>query len=289
MRIGHLVLCTLVAATAAAGLLGDASRADGARRPQPPRQLLVEVTFSLQYSNHWWTASGRREAACDPWREDEGTNDVWAQNLGAAARPRAVKPLRGQVTFGRATAQIAPGVASSWALVNVVGDATGAIRRHWEQDGGPQSSPCGGRAVQPFERLPDDCSRFSTSTRAATIRAEFRKESSDFFQLTHAVPRGKPVVAVSVPLGNGAWRLPFTTCKTTMFAPEIIGNLGLPVRSKDIRALRTLGLGRTYRLSWEGAKKVAGDCDRASPNDARSGCEFEVRGWIDLRRVRTFG
>jgi hypothetical protein len=76
MRIGHLVLCTLVAATAAAGLLGDASRADGARRPQPPRQLLVEVTFSLQYSNHWWTASGRREAACDPWREDEGTNDV---------------------------------------------------------------------------------------------------------------------------------------------------------------------------------------------------------------------
>ena len=96
-------------------------------------------------------------------------------------------------------------------------------------------------------------------------------------------------MAVSVPLGNGAWRLPFTTCKTTTFAPEIIGTSGCRVRSKDIRALRTLGLGRTYRLSWEGAKKVAGDCDRVSPNDARNGCEFEVRGWIDIRHVRTFG
>ena len=70
--------------------------------------------------------------------------------------------------------------------------------------------------------------------------------------------------------------------------PEIVGNLGLPVRW-DIRAFRTLGLGGTYRLSWNGAKKVAGDCDRVSPNDARNGCEFEVRGWIDIRHVRTFG
>jgi hypothetical protein len=192
------------------------------------------------------------------------------------------------VTFGRATAQIAPGVASSWALVNVVGDATGAIRRHWEQDGGPQSSPCGGRPVQPFERLPDDCSRFSTATRAATIRAEFRKDSSDLFQLTHAVPRGKPVVAVSVPLGNGAWRLPFTACKTTMVAPEIVGNSGCRSgRRTSGRSERSASDGRT---GWLGGREEGRrDCDRASPNDARNGCEFEVRGWIDLRRVRTFG
>jgi hypothetical protein len=288
MRTRLVALGTLVAATAVAVSVGDVSGADGARRAQPSVSYLVQVTFSLAYANHWWTTAGDREDACNPWREDEGTNDVFVQNLGERAVPKQM-PLRGQLAFGGAAVRIVPGAPSSWALLNVVGDARGTIRRRWEQDGGPETSPCGGRPVEPFRRLPDDCNRVSFATRAAVIRAELRRNWSGLFNLTHAREQGKPVVSVSVPLGNGAWRLPFDTCKTTPKAPELVANLGLPVRPKDIRALRTLGLGRTYRLNWEGRKKVFGLCDDEDPNTARNGCEFEVHGWIEIRHVRTFG
>jgi hypothetical protein len=292
MRTRLIACAGLVAVVAAAASIGDVSRADGARRAQPTVSYLLEVTFNLVYSNHWWTTSGQREDACEPWAEYDGTNDVWVENLGENGRPKKLKPLRGQISFGGAAVIGGVRLPSSWATLNVVGDATGAIRRRWEQDGGPESSPCGGRPVEPFKRLPDDCTRAPISTRAAVIRAEFRKNWSDLFNLTHTREQGKPVVSVSVPLGNGAWKLPFATCKTTLGAPEIFANLGLPVRPKDIQALRTLGLGKTYRLEWlnkKGTKTVVGNCDDTDEKSARNGCDFEVRGWIAIRHVSTFG
>ena len=290
MRIRLAALGTLVVAMVVAGSLGESSRADGARRPKPP--ALVEVTFDLYYGNHWWYSSGTR-GACEEWLEDEGDNDVWVQNLGANAKPNRLKPLRGQLSFGGSVIPSIPGAPSipgkpvapsTWAVLNAVGDATGAIRRRWEQDGGPVSSPCDGRPVEPFRKKPDDCRNVPFSTRAATIRATYSKSSSSLSDLTD--PSGsKKVVSVSVPLGDGRWRLPFTKCWTT--GPQFFQNFGLPVTKSDIRALRTLGIGQTYRLSWQGKKHLFGPCFN-DPNDARSGCEFEIRGWIEIRHVRAF-
>lgn len=295
MRTRLIACAVLVAAVASAASVGGVARADGARRAQPNVSYLIEVTFKLVYSNHWWTTAGLREDVCEPWTEYEGTNDVWVENLGADARPKKLKPLRGQISFGGAPVVKNVRLPSSWATLTAVGDATGAIRRRWEQDGGPESSPCGGRPVDPFQRLPDDCGRVSFSTRSAIIRGESRKDWSDLFTLTQTLGQQKPVVSISVPAGNGAWKVPFATCKTTGLAPPLVAGLGLPVTPKDIQALRTLGLGKTYRLEWPNTSKknrkpvVAGNCDNSAPKSAREGCEFEVRGWIAIRHVSTFG
>jgi hypothetical protein len=289
MRMGFIT-CAAIAAVAAAtaSSVGGVSPADAAKRPQPAVSYLIEVTFNLVYENHWWSSSGER-GDCEPWSEYDGRNEVVATNLGEEDRPQPLKPLRGQISIGGSAVIRGVRLPSSWARLNVVGDATGGVRRKWEQDGGPIASPCGGRPVDPFKPLPDDCRNVRTSTRAAVIRAEYRKNWSDLFNLTNTSGQGKPVVSVSVPLGNGAWKLPFATCKTTPGAPEAIANLGLPVRPKDIQALRTLRLGRKYLLHWSGKQKVFGSCDNESVNDARNGCEFEVSGWIAIRHVSTFG
>ena len=281
-------------AIATAASVGGASQADAAKRPQPPVGYPIEVTFSLTYFVQWWETSGQRADACDYWRREDGANTVVVRNLGRKTKPKRLKPLTG--LFRVSGSQTIAGVKLpfSAATLNVVGDAATQVTRVWVQDGGPTSTPCGGRPVSIFKRKPDDCGTKRGSTSHAVIDSAFRKDWSDLRTITRPLMRGKRAVSVIVAFGDGdapfgnqeaAWKPPFRTCKMTLAAPPLVLNLGLPVEEKDIQALKTLGLGRTHRLKWD----IDGQCDNDEVNDDDNGCKFRVEGWVQIRHVSTFG
>lgn len=279
----------LAVAAAAAASVGDAARGQEARRPTVV-SYLVEVTFALHYHVEWTLKSGTRADPCDSWGDDAGTNSVFVHNQGRQTTPKKLKPLPGQLSFGLESVfgqRLNPG----WAALNVVGEASGSVSRLWLQRGGPTSTPCNGRPVSPFVAKPDDCARVSFSTESAIVRAEFRKDTSDLFQLTRSFlpgkgQAGKPVLAVSVPLGNGSWALPFAKCETTASAPELVYNIGLPVDAADIRSLRTLGEGKTHRMTWSRKTVLTGPCDRDDVLDHDRTCTFRIQGWVAIRHVK---
>jgi len=74
--------------------------------------------------------------------------------------------------------------------------------------------------------------------------------------------------------------VPYLNCRMSPYAPELPANLGLGVRSSDVRALENLKPGARHRITGT----FSGKCRAELPK--MSACYFKLDMHVDIRRWR---